>query len=122
MLWFWAAAAVSLMTAVVHIIVGGGEVMAPLMAADMPSAARETLALAWHLVSATLLAITALYVVAALRPTLQRLGLAAGLVSLALAAAALATALRSQVAFWMLPQWTLLVAMAVPGLIAGVRR
>lgn len=110
--WWIAAAVMSFATCLMHVLLGGREIVQPLLAArDLARIPRLTAYYCWHMVTIVLLAMAAALGWAAAHPNLPlvvltfALALAFMLLSLALVAA-------FRVRPWYLPQWSLFAAIS----------
>lgn len=124
--WWISAGAVLALTCGLHVVGGGRDVFAPLMAAAPNSEMQLYQFLLWHFITAWL-AISALAVIwAALRPALAPAAHLAGWLSLAAAILFMTAGLRYVGTLWVAPQWTIFLVVSAlifgPVLLSRTRR
>jgi hypothetical protein len=66
--WFVGAGAVSLTTSALHVLGGTGEILAPLLASNLPTAVKSVFDVMWHQITALLLVGGCAALIAAVRP------------------------------------------------------
>jgi len=115
-----AAAGLSFATLVVHVSLGTGEVLQPVLASDAPVVAREVVRACWHLITLTLFAMTAAYCYGLRRRT-TALILTWSLLAAAFGIVFAIVAIQSGLGFGAVPQSIAFFAITVTGF-AGLRR
>lgn len=106
-----AAAFLSLLWTLVHVVLGGAQVERPLARAPLPAAVRETAVMVWHMISAVLIVLTGLLGWAAWSGD-GTAAVAGGLLAAALCLSGLGTALLRRTGFALLPQGWLFLPVA----------
>ncbi|HYE85389.1 MAG TPA: hypothetical protein VEA16_03465 [Vicinamibacterales bacterium] len=115
-IWYAAAAIVAAMTCAVHVVVGGRELVGPLLASrDMHRVTVLTHYYCWHLVSVALAAIALGLALAAWDPQWRLLGIASTVLAAAFGLLNIGYALAFRLSPRLLPQWLLFAAIALPG-------
>jgi len=119
--WLIAAGAATLVTAVIHLVLGGREVARPLLdSRDINPVAKYTNYYCWHLVSLTIIAMGGSFMWAAADTDAHAAAVVALILSLAFAAWSLALVVTAKQSFIQMPQWVLFCAIAALGYI-GVK-
>lgn len=113
------AAVAAALTCGIHLIVGGRELVRPLLASrELPRIVVLSHYYCWHLVSIALALIATGLALAAWDPAWRSLGVAATLAAALFGALNLAYALCFRLTPRYLPQWLLFAAIVVPALLA----
>ena len=110
-----AAAAFALLTAFIHLLVGGKYIARPLLASDMHPVARYTNYYCWHMVTIILFVMAACYIWPILAPSDIAIAALATLLAWSFAIWSLGLMISTKSKIADLPQWTLFLAIALPG-------
>lgn len=110
------AGALSLVTAVIHVVAGGRENVRPLLRSELADGPQLTLYYCWHMATLTLLAISGVYVGAALSDAWLGAARFATVLVLAYATLSATITLVRRRPFADLPQWVLFGAIGAVGL------
>lgn len=117
-----AAAAVSVLTCLIHLVLGGREIARPLLAADgLRRVPKYTAYYCWHLVTITLAGLALAFAVAARPDGSRDLALFATGGAALFAAWSLGMIARFRLRPWHFPQWALFLPITALGL-AGLLR
>lgn len=116
-IWIWCACGASGFTCLLHIFVGGPSTAKPLLESDLDSVAKYTNYYCWHLVTITLAAMTAAYLISALTPSAWELAVAATLLAAGFAIWSIALNLIKKTHPLALPQWILFIPITVFGIL-----
>lgn len=117
--WYLIAAVMALLTCLTHVVLGGRELVRPLLAdTTLPRVVRLTHYYCWHLVTIALALMTAGLALAAWSTAYRQLGIAATLMALLFGLLNLAYALKFRLPVRLLPQWLLFAAVSTPGILA----
>ncbi|MDD9910678.1 MAG: hypothetical protein OXR62_13435 [Ahrensia sp.] len=122
--WNWpfaVASALTLAVFVLHVVAGGREVRPVLNDQTLGRQARMTLAYAWSLVSAGLLATALVFLAAALRPEWVAIGWAAGLMVAIFAVVSLWQTVANKLPITMVGQWMFFAPIAALALWGATR-
>lgn len=117
-LWFWAAAAMSAVTFLVHTFVGGQRVAKPLLAdVSLPKASKWLNYYCWHLVTITLAAMAIAFAAVALGRVGAEIGWMLGTLALLFSVLSVVVALKGAIHPLRFPSTTLfaLIALAAAG-------
>lgn len=106
----WLAGALALLTTVVHIFAGGGEIAAPILQSTLPDVVRFTFLACWHFVS-VFLAGSALFFLWPSKQSFAQVEYCLALIYLAFAAVFLAIVILNDwpSLLYLLPQWLILL-------------
>lgn len=116
--WFLAAAVLSALTCVVHVILGGRESVRPLFAAThFDHVAKFTNYYCWHLVTIAIAALAVMFAMAARSGASDDLAVAASAVALMFALWSCGMIMRHRLHPLQFPQWALFLPIACLGFV-----
>lgn len=100
------------LTALIHLLAGGQDVTAPLLAAPLETAPKFTLYAVWHMATLSLLASVAAWIYCLYQPAGAVLGIFLGVLwcGFGLVFLAVSAAFPEYDLLWQLPQWLLLLS------------
>ncbi len=117
--WYLIAALMALLTCLIHVVLGGRELVRPLLADNtLPRVVRLTHYYCWHLVTIALALMSIGLGLAAWSSEFSQLGTAATLMALLFGLLNLGYGLRYRLPVRVLPQWLLFAAISIPGIVA----
>jgi hypothetical protein len=121
---FYGAAMVCALGALAHEIIGAPMVLEPLSRAGLPNAVIWLHHFSWHVGTLCVIAMAAMFVLAASKPSLEILAVVATGMSIGLTALAIGLALFGNSVLWSTPApypWSLVAALGAGGLVKSRR-
>lgn len=112
-IWLLSAAGTSLITMIIHLTLGGREIVRPLLESTLHPVVRYTNYYCWHLVTITITATAAMFLAASLDQSLVQLGWFALLLSVAFAVLSLALIIVFRQNPLLMPQWLLFLITSI---------